>query len=93
MLFTVESGNLVIDGISYVTPGADVYMGDTIDYIVTIRNTGLTSISGVEVTETLDEGLAFVSGAGFTSNGQNISWPQKPEILMVLPYYLMMYIF
>lgn len=77
LLFTVEGGNLAIDRISSVAPGKDVYMGDTIDYIVTIRNTGSTPISNIEYTETLPEGLTFVSGNGFTSNGQNISWPKK----------------
>ena len=77
LLFVVEGGNLAIDRISSVAPGKDVYMGDTIDYIVTIRNTGSTPINNIEYTETLPEGLTFVSGNGFTSNGQNISWPQK----------------
>ena len=76
-LFTVEGGNLAIDRISSVAPGTDVYMGDTIDYIVTIRNTGLTPISNIEYAETLPEGLAFVSGNGFVNDGQNISWPKK----------------
>lgn len=77
LLFTVEGENLAIDRISSVTPGKDVYMGDTIDYIVTIRNTGSAPISKIEYTETLPEGLTFVSGNGFANDGQNISWPKK----------------
>lgn len=53
-------------------------VGDIVEYTVEVRNTGNTSASGIEVTDTLPAGLSFVSfvqqPGGATHNADVITW-------------------
>jgi uncharacterized repeat protein (TIGR01451 family) len=60
-----------------VAPQEDVLLGGTVTYTITLENTGQGTASGVELTDTLPEGLSFsqqISGPGLTVDGNDLSW-------------------
>src|SRR5690606_39020339 len=55
---------------------AEVVEGATVEYTVTIANSGPIGATGVATTVTLPTGLAFVSASdGGTHDGGTVSWP------------------
>jgi uncharacterized repeat protein (TIGR01451 family)/fimbrial isopeptide formation D2 family protein len=61
-------------------------VGDTVVFTLEVRNTGKTLMSGFTVTDTLPEGLSFVSpgtanGFSFSQNAQTLIWSNYQFIL------------
>ena len=60
-----------------VDPQEDVQLGGTVTYTITLENTGQGTASGVELTDTLPEGISFVqqiTGPDLTVEDNELSW-------------------
>jgi len=74
-IHTVHAPLISLDKIVY--PEEDVPLGGSVTYTITLENYGQGAASGVELTDTLPEGVSFgeqISGPDLTVDGNNLSW-------------------
>lgn len=74
-LARMEIAGLNMEKTSSISPNTSVKVGDIITYTVTMNNTGDTALSGVTLTDTLDNDLTFLSASEGVSEADGvITW-------------------
>jgi uncharacterized repeat protein (TIGR01451 family) len=74
-IHTVHAPLISLDKIVY--PEENVPLGGSVTYTITLENYGQGAASGVELTDTLPEGVSFgeqISGPDLTVDGNDLSW-------------------
>ena len=71
----MQIAGLDMEKTASVFVNSSVYTGDTITYTVTLTNNNVDNLTGVTLSDTLPEGVEFVSGSnGVSVSGQLVSW-------------------
>ena len=62
-----------IKGTTTWSESVDAKIGDTVEYLITYKNTGTTTQSDVSITDELPEGLTYVEGSTYLANSNHPS--------------------